>query len=97
MGRERRPQQYHPRVCSPLPNSTLPASQPFAAYARGTVPSGSAVVRMELRADGVKKYTAYGDSLRASLTLASGWHSLTYYLIDNSGTSFKDKFNVEVK
>jgi hypothetical protein len=85
-------------ICSPLQNSTLPASQPITAYARGTVPSGAAIVRMEVWVDGVKKYSSYGSTtLKTSFSLAAGWHTFAYYLVDNGGTKWEDQFNVTVQ
>lgn len=73
-------------VCSPMQNSTLAAGQPVLAYATGAVPSGRGIVRMEVWADGVKEYSTFGsNSLKTEFTLAPGWHTLTYYIVDTSG------------
>jgi hypothetical protein len=56
------------------------------AYATGQVPSGTAIVRMEVWVDGVKKYSTYGsNTLKTSFTLAPGWHQFVYYLVPNNG------------
>jgi hypothetical protein len=73
-------------VCSPIYDSSLPAGSPVLIYARGAVPSGTAIVRMEVWVDGVKEYSTYGsNTLKTNLTLAPGVHQLTYYIVDNSG------------
>ena len=73
-------------VCSPLYDSILPAGSPVLIYATGAVPSGTALVRMEVWIDGVKKYSTFGShTLRTYLTLAPGVHHLTYYIVNNSG------------
>ena len=73
-------------VCSPLYDSVLPAGFPVLVYATGAVPSGTAIVRMEVWVDGVKKYSTYGShTLKTNLILAPGRHQLTYYIVDNSG------------
>jgi len=85
-------------ICSPLQNSTLPASQPVTVYARGQVASGRALVRMEIWVDGVKKYSSYGSTtLKTSFSLAAGWHTFAYYLVDNGGATVEDQFNVTVQ
>jgi hypothetical protein len=88
----------NPNVGSPLQNSTLPASQPVTAYARGEAPSGQAIARMEVWVDGVKKYTTYGsNSLKTSFSLPAGPHTFAYYVVDTNGTTTEDKFNVTVQ
>lgn len=73
-------------VCSPMSDTELPASSPVVAYATGQVPSGTAIVRMEVWVDGVKKYSTYGsNTLKTSFTLAPGWHQFVYYLVPNNG------------
>ena len=82
-------------VCSPLQNSTVPASQPVSAYVRGKVPSGNAITRMELWVDGVKKYVTYGsNTLKTALSLSPGQHKLAYVLVDNAGTTWSDAYDV---
>jgi len=85
-------------VCSPLQNSTLPASQPVTAYVRGRVPSGKAIVRMELWVDGAKKFTTDGsNSLKTSVSLAPGRHKVSYVLVDNAGSTWKDVYDIAVQ
>jgi len=73
-------------VCSPLYDSILPGGSPVLIYATGAVRSGTAIVRMEVWDNGVKKYSTYGsNTLKTSLTLTPGLHQLTYYIVDNGG------------
>lgn len=69
-------------VCSPINNST--DNSPVLAWASGTV-TGT-IARMEVWADGVKKYSTYGSStLKTSIALPSGTHKFTYYIVNTAG------------
>jgi hypothetical protein len=62
------------------------------------VPSGAAIVRMEIWVDGVKKYSSFGSTtLKTSFTLAPGWHTFSYFLVDDAGTTWNDQYNVTVQ
>lgn len=72
--------------CSPLANAILPAGQPVLAYATGAVPSGTAIVRMEVWVDGVKEYSTFGqNSLKTELNIGPGWHQFAYFIVDSGG------------
>ncbi len=73
-------------ACSPLGNAELPAGQPVLAYAAGSVPSGTAIVRMEVWVDGVKEYSTFGqNTLETELNVGPGWHQFAYFIVDSSG------------
>jgi hypothetical protein len=53
---------------------------------------------MEAWVDGVKKYSSFGSTtLQTSFSLPARWHTCTYYLVDDSGTTWMDKYNVAVE
>jgi FG-GAP-like repeat/Bacterial Ig domain len=69
-------------VCSPINNST--DNSPALAWASGTV-TGT-IARMEVWVDGVKKYSTYGsNSLKTNVSLASGTHQFSYYIVNTAG------------
>lgn len=73
-------------VCSPLNHATV--DSPVLAWASGTV-TGT-VARMEVWVDGVKKYTTYGkNTLKTSISLASGTHKFLYYIVNTAGQKWK--------
>jgi hypothetical protein len=73
-------------VCSPLNHATV--DSPVLAWASGTV-TGT-VARMEVWVDGVKKYTTYGkNTLKTNISLGSGTHKLTYYIVNTAGQKWK--------
>jgi FG-GAP-like repeat len=72
-------------VCSPLNNATLGSS--VLAWASGTV-TGTAA-RMEVWVDGAKKVTASGRTLKTTLSLGSGTHKFTYFIINTAGQKWQ--------
>jgi hypothetical protein len=45
---------------------------------------------MEVWVDGVKKYTTYGkNTLKTNISLGSGTHKLTYYIVNTAGQKWK--------
>lgn len=80
-------------VCSPINNSTLGSSG--LAWASGTV-TGT-ISRMEVWVDGVKKSSTYGsNTLKANVTLASGAHRLTYYIVNTAGQKWSQAVSATV-
>jgi len=80
-------------VCSPIDNSTV--NSPLLAWASGKT-TGS-VARMEVWVDGVKKYSTYGsNSLKSSLVLTSGNHSVVYFVVNTVGQKWSQTVHVTV-
>jgi hypothetical protein len=72
-------------VCSPINYSTN--NSPVLAWASGTV-TGT-IARMEVWVDGVKKYSAYGsNTLKTNISLPSGTHRFTYYIVNTAGKNW---------
>jgi hypothetical protein len=72
-------------ICSPLNNATVGSS--VLAWASGTV-TGTAA-RMEVWVDGTKKATASGRTLKTTLSLASGTHKFTYFIVNTAGQKWQ--------
>jgi hypothetical protein len=69
-------------VCSPINNST--DNSPALGWASGTV-TGT-IARMEVWVDGVKKSSTYGsNTLKTNISLPSGTHKFTYYIVNTAG------------
>jgi hypothetical protein len=72
-------------VCSPLNNATVGSS--VLAWASGTV-TGTAA-QMQVWVDGAKKATASGRTLKTTLSVASGTHKFTYFIINTAGQKWQ--------
>ena len=72
-------------VCSPLNNATVGPN--VLAWASGTV-TGTAA-RMEVWVDGAKKATAPGRTLKTTLSLGSGTHKFTYFIVNTAGQKWQ--------
>ena len=80
-------------VCSPLNNSRV--NSPVLAWAAGTV-SGT-IARMEVWVDGVKKYSVKGsNTLNTQITLGSGQHVFTYYIVNTAGQKWQSTVTATV-
>jgi hypothetical protein len=80
-------------VCSPLPHATV--NSPALAWASGTV-TGS-IARMEVWVDGVKKFSTFGsNTLKTTIPLASGSHTLVYYVVNTTGTKWRSTVTARV-
>jgi hypothetical protein len=81
-------------VCSPLPGARIGKS--VLAWASGTV-TGT-IARMEVWVDGVKDYSTPGsDTLKTNLSLASGTHTFTYYIVNTAGQKWQTTVVATVK
>ena len=59
-------------------------NSPVLACASGTV-TGT-IARMEVWVDGVKKYsTFHSNTVKTNISLASGTHKFTYYIVNTAG------------
>jgi hypothetical protein len=80
-------------VCSPISNSTIGSTA--QAWASGTV-SGT-IARMEVWVDGVKKFSTYNShTLKTNITLASGNHTFTYFVINTAGQKWSQTVHASV-
>jgi hypothetical protein len=72
-------------VCSPLNNATVGSS--VLAWASGT--STGTAAQMQVWVDGAKKATASGRTLKTTLSVASGTHKFTYFIINTAGQKWQ--------
>jgi phosphatidylinositol-3-phosphatase len=79
-------------VCSPAAGSTDNSPVHFVAAAKSTHP----ITAMRIYIDGVSKFSVNASSLNASLTVASGTHSVTVQAWDSSGAIFKSPLTIHV-
>lgn len=81
-------------ICSPMNNSTV--SSPFSARAAANL-SGT-LDRMDVWADGVKKYSETSSkTLSTSLSLSAGKHRIDVHAVNKSGTNLMSTVSVTVK
>jgi hypothetical protein len=80
-------------VCSPINSST--DRSPVTAWASGTV-TGT-IARMEVWVDGVKRDSTYGsNTLKTNISLASGMHHFTYYIVNTGGQKWSQAVTATV-
>jgi len=73
-------------VCSPLNQATV--DSPVLAWASGA--TIGTVAHMEVRVDGVKKYTAHRtNTLKTSISLSPGTHKFVYSIVNTAGQEWK--------
>jgi hypothetical protein len=81
-------------ICSPLNDSSITGT--VLAWAGGTV-TGT-IQRMEVWVDGVKKFSSFGSpTLKTNLAVASGPHTIGYYIVNTAGTKWLKVVNVNVR
>jgi len=80
-------------VCSPANGSTV--SSPVKVLATGKV-TGT-LARVEVWADGVKKYTSNTATVNTSIALAAGSHRFAFFAINTSGQKWETVVNATVR
>jgi hypothetical protein len=81
------------KICSPASGSSV--SSPVQVQASATV-TGT-IANMQLWVDGVKKYTAFGNTLNSSVSLAAGSHRFAVLAFNTAGQKWESAVNATVK
>ena len=82
-------------ICTPANGSTN--SSPLTVQGAGTPASGS-LARLELWIDGKKVNNFYSNTLKASVSLATGTHTVTIVEVDSTGGNLKSpKISVNIQ
>ena len=77
-------------VTNPAPNAIVSSSVQVGAVAGGQ----NAVSKMQLYLDGSSQYQATGNTLKTSVSLSAGKHSIAVEAADSSGNLATNKFSV---